>query len=97
MGSQTCPRCDGSRKEPPRERPAPHPPDKRALGKASLLYGILSILVPLPFYFFGIVAIILALKQRRFFCEPLLMAGLITGIIGTVLWFVIALVIILNY
>jgi hypothetical protein len=55
-------------------------------GVASLVLGIVSILLPYLGLICGIVAIVLARKQRKVFREPLSLAGLITGIIGTALW-----------
>lgn len=66
--------------------PVPQQMGKRSLGVASLVLGILSIVLPYLGLICGIVAIVLAQKQRRAFREPLSMAGLITGIIGTVIW-----------
>lgn len=56
------------------------------LGIASLVLGIVSIILPYLGLVCGIVAIILAIRQRRVFREPLSMAGLITGIIGAAFW-----------
>ena len=71
----------------------------RSLGVATLVLGILSILLLLPHLWVvcrlllpclgvvcGIVAIVLAKKQRKVLREGLALAGLITGIIGIVLW-----------
>ncbi len=49
-------------------------------------WRILSILLPSLGVVTGIGAIALAIKQRRVSRESLSMAGLVTGIIGTVLW-----------
>jgi len=67
----------------------------RSLGVASLVLGILSIPLPYLGLVCGIVAIVLARKQRKVFCEPLSMAGLITGIIGTVFWGLAVVVVVL--
>jgi len=74
---------------------APQPTGKCSLGVASLVLGIVSIFLPYLGLICGIVAIVLAKKQRRVFREPLSMAGLITGIIGTVLWGVTTILVIL--
>ncbi len=65
---------------------APQQTGNQSFGIASLVLGIVSILLPYLGLLCGIVAIVLAKKQRKVFREPLSMAGLITGIIGTVLW-----------
>lgn len=66
--------------------PAPQHTGTSSLGVASLVLGIVSIFLPYLGLLCGIVAIVLAKKQRKVFREPLSMAGLITGIIGTVFW-----------
>jgi hypothetical protein len=66
--------------------PAPGQTGKRSLGIASIILGILSIFLPYIGLICGITAIVLARKQRRIFCEATSMIGLITGIIGTSLW-----------
>ena len=65
---------------------APQQSGSSGLGVASLVLGIVSIVLPYLGLICGIVAIVLARKQRRTFPEPLSLAGLITGIIGTALW-----------
>ena len=72
--------------------------DKRSPGVASLVLGILSIFLPYIGCIAGIIAIVMAKKQRAKFREPLSMAGFITGIIGTILWglSIIALIITLS-
>jgi hypothetical protein len=55
-------------------------------GVASLVLGILSILIPYLGLILGIIGIVLARRQRRIRREGLSLAGLITSIIGTVLW-----------
>jgi hypothetical protein len=61
-------------------------PGPSGFGVASLVLGIVSIVLPYLGFICGIVAIVLARKQRKVFREPLSTAGLITGIIGTALW-----------
>lgn len=75
--------------------PAPQQVGNRSLGVASLVLGILSILLPYLGLVCGIVAIVLAREQRKVFREPLSIAGLITGIIGTVLWGLTVLILII--
>ena len=60
--------------------------EKSSRSVASLVLGILSILLPYLGLISGIIAIVLAKKQREEFREPLSTAGFITGIIGTALW-----------
>jgi len=72
----------------------PEQTGKRSLGVASLVLGIVSILLPFLGLISGIVAIVLARKQRKVFREPLSLAGLITGIYGTVLWGLIVIILI---
>ena len=55
-------------------------------GIASLVLGILSIVIPYLGLVLGIIGIVLARKQRKIWREGLSLAGLITSIIGTVLW-----------
>lgn len=57
-----------------------------SLSVASLVLGIVSVVLPYLGTFVGIAAIVCARKQRRIFPDSLSLAGLITGIIGTVLW-----------
>ena len=57
-----------------------------SLGVASLVLGIISVVLPYLGTFVGIAAIVCARKQRQVFPESLSQAGLITGIIGTVIW-----------
>ena len=68
----------------PRSRDTPA--GSRGLGIASMILGILAILLPYLGLISGIVAVILAAKQRRVYREPLSMVGLITGIVGMCLW-----------
>jgi len=72
----------------------PHDAGPPLYGSTSLVLGILSILVPYLGLVLGIVAIVLAKKQRRTFRESLSMAGLVTGIVGVVLWGLLILAII---
>jgi len=58
----------------------------RGFGIASLVLGILSILIPYIGLVLGIIGIVLARKQRKIRREGLSLAGLITSIVGTVLW-----------
>jgi len=58
----------------------------RSFGIASLVLGIISILIPYLGLVLGIIGIVLARKQRRVRREGLSLAGLITSIIGTILW-----------
>jgi hypothetical protein len=67
----------------------------RSFGIASLVLGIVSIILPYLGLICGIVAIVLAKKQRKIFREPLSMAGLITGIIGTTFWTVTTIILII--
>ncbi len=76
--------------------PASGQTGNNSFGVASLIFGILCILLPFLGLVFGIVAIILAVKQRRLFRESLSTAGLITGIIGTALWGLLVLLILLQ-
>ena len=62
------------------------PVGKRGLGVASLVLGILSIVIPYLGLILGIIGIVLAVKQRSVMREGLSTAGLVTSIIGTVLW-----------
>ncbi len=71
---------------PGQAHPASGQTGKNSFGVASLIFGICSIVLPFLGVIFGIVAIILARKQRKSFRESLSTAGLITGIIGTALW-----------
>lgn len=64
-------------------------------GIASLVLGILSIVIPYLGLILGIIAIVLAGKQRKIHREGLSLAGLITGIIGTAIWGFLILVIII--
>jgi uncharacterized paraquat-inducible protein A len=58
---------------------------------ASLVLGILSIAIPYLGLIVGIVAIVLSAKQRKIRPDSYSTAGLITGIVGTVLWSLITL------
>ncbi len=58
----------------------------RGFGIASLVLGILSILIPYLGLILGIIGIVLARKQRKIRREGLSIAGLVTSIVGTVLW-----------
>ncbi len=58
----------------------------RGLRIASLVLGICSIAIPYLGLILGIIGIVLSRKQRRIRREALSLAGLITSIIGTVLW-----------
>jgi len=74
----------------------------RSFGIGSLITGILSIIIPYVGFICGIVAIILSLKQRKikqreFFHESFSTAGLITGIIGTALWGIGILILLIIY
>jgi hypothetical protein len=78
------------------DMPIPQQAGPRLLGVISLILGILSILLPYIGFVCGVVAIILARKQQRRLPEPLSKAGLITGVIGTILWAAITNVIIIE-
>jgi len=66
-----------------------------SLGVASLVLGIVSIVLPYIGALIGIAAIICAYKQRQVYPESLSLAGLITGIIGLVLWVLVTMIVII--
>ena len=65
---------------------APASQQENRVGLNSMIFGILSIILPYLGLICGITAIVLAEKQRKVFREPLSKTGLTTGIIGTVFW-----------
>ncbi|MRN54415.1 DUF4190 domain-containing protein [Paenibacillus monticola] len=84
---------------------SPQPPPARTNGKsiAALVLGILSIVIPYIGLLFGIIAIIfsaISFKEIRMGNEQgrgLAIAGLVCGIVGTILYAVIIVLIILAF
>jgi len=70
----------------PDGQPTGGPPPPQGLGIASLVVGILSILIPYIGLILGVIAIVLARRQRRMGHSRMATAGLILGIIGTVVY-----------
>jgi len=74
--------------------PSPSYTGPRGFGIAGLILGILSIIIPYLGALFGIVGIVLSVKQRKTHKEGFSTAGLITSIVGTSLWGLVTLILI---
>lgn len=86
---------------PPPPPPPPLPPKTNGKSIASLVLGILSLFIPYIGFIMGIIAIVFAslsfkeLKRTGEQGKGLSIAGLVCGIIGTVLYGIIILLVVL--
>lgn len=84
---------------PPNYPPAP--PKTNGKSIASLVLGILSVMIPYGGFLLGILAIIFSslsfkdIKRKNEQGKGLAVAGLVCGIVGTVLWGIIILIVVL--